>query len=51
MKRICNVIKVMGKTTGPLTPTTTKLLERNREALVQYRARWSGTSKFEVYGP
>ncbi|KAL4557735.1 hypothetical protein LXL04_035923 [Taraxacum kok-saghyz] len=51
MKRICNVLKVIGKATGPLTPTATKLLERNREASVQYRARWSGTSKFEVYGP
>ena len=51
MKRICNVMKVMGKATGQLTPTATKLLEKNREASVQYRARWTGTSKFEVYGP
>ncbi|CAI9279523.1 unnamed protein product [Lactuca saligna] len=51
MKRICNVKKVMSKAPGPLTPTTSKLLERNREASVQYRARWNGTAKYEVYGP
>lgn len=41
----------MSKAPGPLTPTTSKLLERNREASVQYRARWNGTAKYEVYGP
>ncbi|XP_023755303.2 protein FAR1-RELATED SEQUENCE 5-like [Lactuca sativa] len=51
VKRICNVKKVMSKAPGPLTPTTSKLLERNREASVQYRARWNGTAKYEVYGP
>nr|KAJ0226779.1 hypothetical protein LSAT_V11C100003540 [Lactuca sativa] len=51
MKRICNVKKVMSKAPGPLTPTTSKLLERNREASVQYRAKWNGTAKYEVYGP
>ncbi|CAI9281573.1 unnamed protein product [Lactuca saligna] len=51
MKRICNVKKVMSKAPGPLTPTTSKLLERNREASVQYRARWNRTAKYEVYGP
>ncbi|CAI9265779.1 unnamed protein product [Lactuca saligna] len=51
MKRICNVKKVMSKAPGPLTPTASKLLERNREASVQYRARWNGTAKYEVYGP
>ncbi|XP_023751778.2 uncharacterized protein LOC111900139 [Lactuca sativa] len=51
MKRIYNVKKVMSKAPGPLTPTASKLLERNREASVQYRARWNGTAKYEVYGP
>ncbi|XP_023730016.1 uncharacterized protein LOC111877739 [Lactuca sativa] len=51
MKRICNVKKVMSKAPGPLTPTSSKLLERNGEASVQYRPRWNGTAKYEVYGP
>ncbi|KAI3520085.1 hypothetical protein L1887_09307 [Cichorium endivia] len=51
MKRICNVLKVMAKSPGPLTPTASKLLEINRSNAVQYRARWNGTSKYEVYGP
>nr|KAJ0227396.1 hypothetical protein LSAT_V11C100046620 [Lactuca sativa] len=51
MKRFCNVKKVVSKAPGPLTPTTSKLLERNREALVQNRARWNGTAKYEFYGP
>ncbi|CAI9259871.1 unnamed protein product [Lactuca saligna] len=48
MKRICNVKKVMSKAPGPLTPTASKLLERNREASVQYRARWNGTAKHAI---
>ncbi|KAL4555658.1 hypothetical protein LXL04_038285 [Taraxacum kok-saghyz] len=51
MKRICNVMKVMDKAQGPLTPTGSKLLEKNRLESVQYRARWNGTAKYEVYGP
>ncbi|CAI9281906.1 unnamed protein product [Lactuca saligna] len=51
MKRICSVKKVMSKAPGPLTPTTLKLLERNSEASVQYRARWNRTTKYEVCGP
>ncbi|KAL4568386.1 hypothetical protein LXL04_023997 [Taraxacum kok-saghyz] len=33
MKRICNVMKVMDKATGPLTPTTTSILEANCQTL------------------
>ncbi|KAL4562714.1 hypothetical protein LXL04_026744 [Taraxacum kok-saghyz] len=51
MKRICNVMKVMDKAQGPLTPIGSKLLEKNRLESVQYRARWNGTAKYEVYGP
>ncbi|KAL4577828.1 hypothetical protein LXL04_013942 [Taraxacum kok-saghyz] len=51
MKRICNVMKVMDKAQGPLTPTGSKLLEKNRLESVQYRARWNDTAKYEVYGP
>ncbi|KAL4585616.1 hypothetical protein LXL04_010239 [Taraxacum kok-saghyz] len=51
MKMICNVMKVMDKAQGPLTPTGSKLLEKNRLESVQYRARWNGTAKYEVYGP
>nr|KAJ0198400.1 hypothetical protein LSAT_V11C700361400 [Lactuca sativa] len=52
VKRIYNVMKVMSKAPGPLTPTTSKLLiKRNREVSAQYRARWNLTTKYEVYGP
>ena len=44
-------MKVMDKAQGPLTPTGSKLLEKNRLESVQYRARWNGTTKYEVYGP
>ena len=38
MKRICNVLKVQQKCVGPLTPTTTKIMEKNEAAATQYIA-------------
>lgn len=43
------MMKVMSKTPGPVTPTTSKLLKK-RKASFQYRARWNGNAKYEVYG-
>ncbi|KAL7584085.1 hypothetical protein Lser_V15G44829 [Lactuca serriola] len=38
MKRICNVLKVQQKCVGPLTPTATKIMEKNEAAATQYIA-------------
>ncbi|KAL4556193.1 hypothetical protein LXL04_038836 [Taraxacum kok-saghyz] len=50
MKRICNVMKVMDKTTGPLTPTATSILEANTSHASKYKARWNGGDKYQVTG-
>ncbi|KAI3700483.1 hypothetical protein L2E82_45113 [Cichorium intybus] len=51
MKRICNVMKVMNKCNGPLTPTATKILDTNIKNASQYTARWNGLHKYQVQGP
>ena len=51
MKRICNVIKVQQKCAGPLTPTTTKIMETNTTNASNYIARWNSSDKYEVQGP
>lgn len=50
MKRICNVMKVMGKASGPLTPTATDILEANKSHASQYIAKWNGGDKYQVSG-
>nr|KAJ0210471.1 hypothetical protein LSAT_V11C400202580 [Lactuca sativa] len=51
MKRVCNVMKVINKCTGPLTPTGERLLQANISSALQYTARWNGVSKYQVKGP
>nr|KAJ0212532.1 hypothetical protein LSAT_V11C400171720 [Lactuca sativa] len=51
MKRVCNVMKVINKCTGPLTPTGERLLQANISSASQYTARWNGVSKYQVKGP
>ncbi|KAL4556249.1 hypothetical protein LXL04_038894 [Taraxacum kok-saghyz] len=51
LNNLCEVFNMMDKAQGPLTPTGSKFLEKNRLDSVQYRARWNGTAKYEVYGP
>nr|KAJ0184576.1 hypothetical protein LSAT_V11C900472230 [Lactuca sativa] len=51
MKRICNVLKVQQKCLGPLTPTATKIMEKNEAAATQYIAEWCGDEKYQVKGP
>ena len=51
MKRVCNVMKVIKKCTGPLTPTAERLLQANISSASQYTARWNGVSKYQVKGP
>ncbi|XP_023733098.1 uncharacterized protein LOC111880918 [Lactuca sativa] len=51
MKRICNVIKVQKKCVGPLTPSATKIMEKNVNWASQYIVRWNGSDKYQVQGP
>nr|KAJ0201766.1 hypothetical protein LSAT_V11C600334450 [Lactuca sativa] len=50
MKRICNVMKVMDKAKGPLTPTATTILDVNKSHASHYIARWNGGDKYQVTG-
>nr|KAJ0199300.1 hypothetical protein LSAT_V11C600321330 [Lactuca sativa] len=50
MKRVCNVMKVINKCTGPLTPTGERLLQANISSASQYTTRWNGVSKYQVKG-
>ncbi|CAI9284354.1 unnamed protein product [Lactuca saligna] len=50
MKRICNVMKVMDKAKGPLTPTATTILDANKSHASHYIARWNGGEKYQVTG-
>nr|KAJ0227985.1 hypothetical protein LSAT_V11C100023200 [Lactuca sativa] len=50
MKRICNVMKVMDKAKGPLTPTATTILDVNKSHASRYIARWNGGEKYQVTG-
>ena len=51
MKRVCNVMKVLNKCQGPLTPTGTRILESNTTLASKYHARWNGGEKYQVKGP
>ncbi|CAI9301126.1 unnamed protein product [Lactuca saligna] len=51
MKRVCNVMKVLNKCQGPLTPTGTRILEANITLASKYHARWNGGQKYQVKGP
>lgn len=51
MKRVCNVMKVIDRCTGPLTPFGSKVLDANISAASQYVAKWNGLHKYQVKGP
>ncbi|CAI9296144.1 unnamed protein product [Lactuca saligna] len=48
MNRICNVMKVMDKAKGPLTPTATTILDVNKSHASHYITRWNGGEKYQV---
>nr|KAJ0219530.1 hypothetical protein LSAT_V11C300129810 [Lactuca sativa] len=50
IKRICNVMKEMKKDKGPLTPTTTNILDARKAVASQYIARWNGGDKYKLTG-
>nr|GFB89210.1 hypothetical protein [Tanacetum cinerariifolium] len=49
MKRTVNVIRVIEKCDGPLTPTATRLLETVKKEASDYSVEWNGG--YEVSGP
>ncbi|GJR31288.1 mutator type transposase [Tanacetum coccineum] len=51
MKRIVNVIRVIEKCDGPLTPTATRLLETVKKKASDYSVEWNGGLKYEVSRP
>nr|KAJ0212863.1 hypothetical protein LSAT_V11C400197290 [Lactuca sativa] len=51
MLRIVSVQKVSDKAVGPLTPTATSVLERNKSDAAQYVGRFCGNGKYQVSGP
>nr|KAJ0212186.1 hypothetical protein LSAT_V11C400223730 [Lactuca sativa] len=48
MRKIVMVQKEIDKANGPLTPTATKTLEKNKERAVQCRAVFCGNGKYQV---
>nr|KAJ0198283.1 hypothetical protein LSAT_V11C700377750 [Lactuca sativa] len=50
IKRICNVMKAMKKAKGPLTLTSTDILNARKKGASQYIAKWNGANKYQVTG-
>ncbi|GJU90865.1 hypothetical protein Tco_1303288 [Tanacetum coccineum] len=50
MKRIVNVQGVIDKCTGPLTPTTTRILESIKKKAHLMKVQWNGANKYQVSG-
>ncbi|GJU90391.1 putative transposase, mutator type, MULE transposase domain protein [Tanacetum coccineum] len=50
MKRIVNLQGVIDKCTGPLTPTTTRILESIKKEAHLMKVQWNGENKYQVSG-
>ncbi|GJU14609.1 heat stress transcription factor B-4-like protein [Tanacetum coccineum] len=50
MKRIVNVQGVIDKCTGPLTPTTTRIMESIKKEAHLMKVQWNGENKYQVLG-
>ncbi|GKD54035.1 mutator type transposase [Tanacetum coccineum] len=50
MKRIVNVQGVIDKCTGPLTPTTTQIMESIKKEAHMMKVQWNGANKYQVSG-
>ncbi|GJR90679.1 hypothetical protein Tco_0214690 [Tanacetum coccineum] len=50
MKRIMNVQDVIDKCTGPLTPTTTRIMESIKKEAHLMKVQWNGANKYQVSG-
>nr|KAJ0217465.1 hypothetical protein LSAT_V11C300152520 [Lactuca sativa] len=51
MLRIVSVQKVIDKAVGPLTPTATSVLEKNKSNAAQCVGKFCGNGKYQVSGP
>jgi hypothetical protein len=51
MRRIVNVLQVIDRCDGPLTPTATKLFESIKKAATKYIVLWNGGDQYQVVGP
>ncbi|XP_023736423.2 uncharacterized protein LOC111884348 [Lactuca sativa] len=51
MLRIVSVQKVIDKAVGPLTPTATSMLEKNKSDATQCVGKFCGNGKYQVSGP
>ncbi|KAI3503301.1 hypothetical protein L1887_31741 [Cichorium endivia] len=51
MKKIVTVEKAIQKSTGPLTPTATKTLEKIKSEAEDYQTVFCGNGKYQVSGP
>ncbi|GKC22481.1 crooked neck-like protein 1, partial [Tanacetum coccineum] len=50
MKRIMNVQGLIDKCTGPLTPTTTRIMESIKKKAHLMKVQWNGANKYQVSG-
>ncbi|KAI3808396.1 hypothetical protein L1987_24346 [Smallanthus sonchifolius] len=50
MRRIVNVLQVIDRSDGPLTPTATKLFESVKKDATKFIVVWNGGEHFEVAG-
>ncbi|GJS79515.1 crooked neck-like protein 1 [Tanacetum coccineum] len=50
MKRIVNIQGVIDKCTGPLTPTTTRIMEPIKKEAHLMKVQWNGANKYQVSG-
>ncbi|GJS79509.1 heat stress transcription factor B-4-like protein [Tanacetum coccineum] len=50
MKRIVNVQGVIDKCTGPLTSTTTRIMESIKKEAHLMKVQWNGANKYQVLG-
>jgi hypothetical protein len=51
MRRIVNVLQVIERSEGPLTPTATKIFESTKKDAAKYIAVWNGGEQYQVSGP
>jgi hypothetical protein len=51
MRRIVNVLKVIDRSEGLLTPTATKIFECNKKDALLYTVQWNGEEHYQITGP
>ncbi|KAI3809479.1 hypothetical protein L1987_25455 [Smallanthus sonchifolius] len=51
MRRIVNVLRVIDRSDGLLTPTATKMFESIKKEATKYTVQWNGEEHYQVSGP